>query len=75
MDAAALSRANGKQLTRMTSFEPAQALIRFVTTLVERSLQEGDVTPSESAGAPVAPVSLMPKTGNAESDRNANPEE
>jgi hypothetical protein len=55
----------------MTSFEPAQALIRFVTTLVERSLQDDDVAPSDRSASP-DPRPFAKTTGNARSDSNAN---
>jgi hypothetical protein len=59
----------------MTSFEPAHALIRFVTTLIERSLQEDESAPSGRTQSAVAPARVTKRTSTPRSERNTNPEE
>jgi hypothetical protein len=57
----------------MTTFEPAQALIRFVTTLVERSLQENENAPVDRTETQGHPARLT--NNSLRSQQDANPEE
>jgi len=59
----------------MTTFEPAQALIRFVTTLVERSLQENENAPVDRPETAALPARLTTTDNSVRSQQIANPEE
>jgi hypothetical protein len=62
------------QLTRITPFEPAAALIRFVTSLVERSLQGEETVPS-GGSAREKSVPVTTPAGNLQPERNPTLEE